>query len=75
MGASGCLTWGGELLRNGSLILAETGDQLAFLDQKAARETAKGLSIEMLDRAELNRIAPWLGPQSSEPSCVVSRVN
>lgn len=54
---------GVELQRNGGLMVAETGEQLAFLDQKATREAAKGLSVEMLDRAELNRIAPWLSPQ------------
>jgi glycine/D-amino acid oxidase-like deaminating enzyme len=52
-----------ELVRKGGLMLAEGEDQLAFLEAKARREAAKGLDVEMLDRAALDRIAPWLGPQ------------
>jgi glycine/D-amino acid oxidase-like deaminating enzyme len=52
-----------ELVREGGLMLAEGADQLAFLEAKAKREAAHGLSVEMLDRAALDRIAPWLGPQ------------
>ncbi len=52
-----------DLLQNGGLMLAESDDQLAFLEMKVARETAKGLAVEILDRTALNRVAPWLGPQ------------
>lgn len=52
-----------ELVREGGLMLAETPDQLAFLEAKAAREQAHGLSVAMLDRAALERIGPWLGRQ------------
>ncbi|MCU0908098.1 MAG: FAD-binding oxidoreductase [Rhodobacteraceae bacterium] len=52
-----------ELVTNGGLMLAEGADQMAFLTQKARREEARGLQVEMLDRAALDRIAPWLGPQ------------
>lgn len=52
-----------ELVRKGGLMLAEGSDQLRFLEAKAQREIACGLSVEMLDRAALDRIAPWLGPQ------------
>lgn len=52
-----------ELVRKGGLMLAETPEQLAFLEKKAARETAKGVKAEILDRAALERIAPWLGTQ------------
>lgn len=52
-----------ELVRKGGLMLAEGTGQLAFLEAKAKREAAKGLSVEILDRAALDRIAPWLGPQ------------
>lgn len=52
-----------DLVRNGGLMLAETEDQLAFLEAKAAREAAQGLSVEVLDRAALDRVAPWLGAQ------------
>jgi glycine/D-amino acid oxidase-like deaminating enzyme len=44
-------------------MLAESADQLAFLEAKATREARKGLSVEILDRPALDRIAPWLGPQ------------
>ena len=52
-----------DLVREGGLMLAEGADQLAFLEAKAAREQARGLDVEILDRAALDRIAPWLGPQ------------
>lgn len=52
-----------ELVRNGGLMLAEGADQLAFLEAKAEREAARGLDVEILGRAALDRIAPWLGPQ------------
>jgi glycine/D-amino acid oxidase-like deaminating enzyme len=52
-----------ELVRKGGLMLAEGAEQLAFLEAKAAREAAQGLDVEILDRAALDRIAPWLGPQ------------
>lgn len=53
---------GVELGRDGGLMLAETAAQLDFLHKKAARETAKGLSVAILDQTELHRIAPYLGP-------------
>lgn len=52
-----------ELVRKGGLMLAEGSDQLGFLEAKARREAAQGLTVEILERAELDRIAPWLGPQ------------
>jgi glycine/D-amino acid oxidase-like deaminating enzyme len=52
-----------ELVRKGGLMLAEGVEQLDFLAAKAAREERQGLSVEMLDRPALDRIAPWLGPQ------------
>lgn len=52
-----------ELVRKGGLMLAEGEDQLRFLEAKAARETARGLRVEILDRTALDKIAPWLGPQ------------
>jgi glycine/D-amino acid oxidase-like deaminating enzyme len=50
-------------VRKGGLMLAEGAEQLAFLEAKARREAAQGLDVEILDRAALDRIAPWLGPQ------------
>jgi len=52
-----------ELVRKGGLMLAEGDDQLRFLEQKARREAGFGLDVEILDRAALDRIAPWLGQQ------------
>ena len=52
-----------ELVRKGGLMLAEGDDQLRFLEAKAKREEARGLSVEILDRPALDRLAPWLGPQ------------
>ncbi|MFO8127523.1 NAD(P)/FAD-dependent oxidoreductase [Yoonia sp.] len=54
---------GVELVRKGGLMLAETEEQLAFLAKKAEREIAQGLSVDILNRSELDEIAPWLGPQ------------
>lgn len=52
-----------DLVREGGLMLAESGEQLVFLEAKAKREMAQGLKVEILDRAALDTIAPWLGPQ------------
>ena len=52
-----------ELVRKGGLMLAESHEQMAFLEKKAARETQRGLKVELLDRTALDRLAPWLGSQ------------
>jgi glycine/D-amino acid oxidase-like deaminating enzyme len=52
-----------DLVRHGGLMLAESAEQLAFLETKAKREAFKGLKVEILDRSALNKVAPWLGPQ------------
>ncbi|MFN2329378.1 MAG: NAD(P)/FAD-dependent oxidoreductase [Chromatocurvus sp.] len=52
-----------EMVRKGGLMLAEDTEQLQFLETKARREADRGLNVEILDRAALERIAPWLGPQ------------
>jgi glycine/D-amino acid oxidase-like deaminating enzyme len=51
-----------ELSIEGGLMLAETPEQYAFLAAKCAEEQRLGLPVEMLDRAALDRIAPWIGP-------------
>jgi glycine/D-amino acid oxidase-like deaminating enzyme len=51
-----------EIKKNGGLMVAETEEQLAFLRTKAAQERPLGLEVEMLDRADLDRMAPYLGP-------------
>jgi len=53
---------GVELTREGGLMLAETPAQMDFLRQKAEREARKGLSVDILDRDEVLKIAPYLGP-------------
>lgn len=47
---------------HGGLMVAETDEQLEFLRYKAGRERAFGLDSEIVDRAELDRLAPYLGP-------------
>jgi glycine/D-amino acid oxidase-like deaminating enzyme len=46
----------------GGLMIAEDQRQLDFLARKARREAELGLEVAILDRAELDRIAPYLGP-------------
>jgi glycine/D-amino acid oxidase-like deaminating enzyme len=53
---------GVELTREGGLMLADAPEQMAFLHQKAEREAKKGLSVDILDRDAVLRIAPYLGP-------------
>lgn len=52
-----------DLVARGGLMLAESGEQMAFLERKARREEGKGLDVTLLDRWALDRVAPWLGPQ------------
>jgi len=54
---------GVELTREGGLMLAEGADQMAFLREKAEREAKKGLAVDILERPELERVAPYLGPK------------
>lgn len=49
-----------ELVREGGLMVAEDEEQLDFLEDKANRETRMGLSVDILDRHALERLAPWL---------------
>ncbi len=50
-----------ELKASGGLMVAEDEQQFAFLAAKCAREKTLGLDVEMLDRAALRKIAPYLG--------------
>jgi glycine/D-amino acid oxidase-like deaminating enzyme len=50
-----------ELKASGGLMVAETPDSYEFLARKCERERKLGLDVAMLDRAELRRIAPYLG--------------
>ena len=49
-----------ELAITGGLMVAETDDQLRFLEHKAKRERAQGLEIHMLTRTELRTMAPYV---------------
>lgn len=51
-----------DLKMTGGLMIAESTDQLGFLAGKARRERALGLDVAILDRAALDRIAPYFGP-------------
>ncbi|MBK0417496.1 FAD-binding oxidoreductase [Leucobacter sp. CSA1] len=49
-----------EVKQSGGLMLAENAEQAALLEQKTEIERSWGLDIEMLDRAGVQRIAPYL---------------
>lgn len=51
-----------DLKVTGGLMVAESEEQLSFLALKAERERQLGLEVDILDRAELDIIAPYLGP-------------
>jgi glycine/D-amino acid oxidase-like deaminating enzyme len=51
-----------ELAITGGLMVAESREQFDFLAAKCRREQQLGLEVEMLGRAALDRIAPYLGP-------------
>ena len=51
-----------ELKKNGGLMVAENRQQLDFLHVKAERERKLGLSVDVLERDALERIAPYFGP-------------
>ncbi len=53
---------GFELVQNGGLMVAESQAQLRFLESKARREAQLGLTVDVLDRRDLDRIADYLGP-------------
>jgi glycine/D-amino acid oxidase-like deaminating enzyme len=44
----------------GGLVVAETHDQLRDLERKAAADRAFGVVVELLDRDDLHRIAPYV---------------
>ncbi len=50
-----------EIKQSGGLMVAEDEAQFAFLAGKCRRERELGLDAHMLDRAELRRVAPYLG--------------
>jgi glycine/D-amino acid oxidase-like deaminating enzyme len=52
---------GFELKASGGLMVAETPESYEFLARKCEREKRLGLTVEMLGRADLARIAPYLG--------------
>ena len=51
-----------ELAVTGGLMVAESREQYEFLEKKCRREQQLGLEVEMLDRAALDRIAPYFAP-------------
>ncbi|PYM66184.1 MAG: hypothetical protein DMD79_03265 [Candidatus Rokuibacteriota bacterium] len=51
-----------EFRITGGLMVAESHEQFRFLAAKCARERALGLDVTMLERADLDRVAPYLGP-------------
>jgi glycine/D-amino acid oxidase-like deaminating enzyme len=51
-----------ELRIGGGLMIAEDQQQLDLLVTKCRREQSLGLDVSILERAELERVAPYLGP-------------
>jgi sarcosine oxidase subunit beta len=49
-----------EVKVSGGLLVADSGEQLAKLERKAAIERDAGLAVEILDGTELRRHAPYL---------------
>ena len=47
----------------GGVIVAETAEQLRVLERKAAVDRAYGGAVEMLERDELRRVAPYVSPR------------
>jgi glycine/D-amino acid oxidase-like deaminating enzyme len=51
-----------ELKASGGLMVAESEEAYEFLARKCERERQLGLDVSMFRRADLDRIAPYLGP-------------
>src|SRR5713226_5106857 len=51
-----------ELKITGGLMIAEDQRQLDFLIKKSRRETELGLDVTIMNRREIDKIAPYLGP-------------
>ena len=49
-----------EVVTNGGLLVAETGEQLSNIERKVAIETGFGLPVRLLSQAELHEKAPYL---------------
>jgi sarcosine oxidase subunit beta len=47
---------------NGGLMVAETAEQVALLEAKAARESQEGLSVRTIDGDAARTLAPYLSP-------------
>lgn len=52
-----------EVRQSGGLMIAEDAAQVALLERKTGIERAWGLDIEVIDRAGIDRIAPYLSPR------------
>ncbi|WP_200546658.1 FAD-dependent oxidoreductase [Erwinia sp. S38] len=51
-----------EIKITGGLMVAETEQDMRFLEQKIALERRYGIETELLDAAQLNRLSPHLSP-------------
>lgn len=49
-----------EVKLTGGILAAETAEQLSAIERKAEIEREAGLEVELLSRAELRRVAPYL---------------
>lgn len=48
---------------NGGLMVAETAEQVALLERKARLEEAAGMATRLIDGAEIEARAPYVGPR------------
>lgn len=51
-----------EFHLGGGILVGETTEQLREIERKAALERAHGLTVEMLSRDDLRRMAPYISP-------------
>ena len=49
-----------ELSVEGGLMVAETEDQIRFMEGKLERERRQGIDVEILDQAQVQALAPYL---------------
>lgn len=51
-----------ELLLDGGFMVAETADDIKRLEEKSKIEVSQGLTVQLLGREEIHKLAPYLSP-------------
>ncbi len=49
-----------EVVMEGGFMVAETDDETRLLEEKSAIEKAQGLTVELLERKDIHKLAPYL---------------